>query len=527
MIQPQSLPCQNKNSSSLLLEQRIRDKLTQRILQQSIRSIDLCPNDDDDDDDINNHTSTIDFCSNDYLGLAHSVAQHDMVELKMKDYTSRFPPPYLGSTGSRLLSGNSALCVQLEGFLASVHHRPAALICNSGYDANLSLLSSLPLFQDVVIMDELCHNSLIMGVQMSRIQRDHIWYFQHNNMLQLEQLLIQAKKYCITTYSGNTSRSISSSSTSRSSRSSIIFVVVESVYSMDGDIAPLQQVLDLSLQYHAHVIVDEAHGLGVYGRANRDFIKDKQKEEEEMDKGKVVSNSNAKLFNHNNGGTGVLAALDLEGHPALLAGIFTFGKAAGCHGAVITGPHILMEYLVNYARPFIYSTSLPPHSLITIQCAYDTILGQEGEKKRDKVFHLVQLFRSKMMHGLELQSTTATTATANTSRSKRRTLQPVLLLPSPSPIQAIMCPGNDHCVRVARRLRRQGGIGVFAIRSPTVPKGQERIRIILHAHNTEDEVLYLVKCLLKFTLEEEEEEEEELEETHEQEQETECIRSKL
>mmetsp|Transcript_6076 Transcript_6076/g.11513 ORF Transcript_6076/g.11513 Transcript_6076/m.11513 type:complete len:195 (-) Transcript_6076:2594-3178(-) len=124
-------------------------------------------------------------------------------------------------------------------------------------------------------------------------------------------------------------------------------------------------------------------------------------------------------------------------------------------------------------------------------------------------------------------TTTATTATANTSRSKRRTLQPVLLLPSPSPIQAIMCPGNDHCVRVARRLRRQGGIGVFAIRSPTVPKGQERIRIILHAHNTEDEVLYLVKCLLKFTLEEEEEEEEELEETHEQEQETECIRSKL
>jgi 8-amino-7-oxononanoate synthase len=197
-----------------------------------------------------------------------------------------------------------------------------------------------------------------------------------------------------------------------------------------------------------------------------------------------------------NGGTGVLAALGLEEHRALLAGIFTFGKAAGCHGAVITGSCILMEYLVNYARPFIYSTSLPPHSLVTIKCAYDTMLGQEGEKRRNKVFCLVQLFRSKMMHGLQ-----ELYRRLNLTKAKKHNVENVLntiLLPSPSPIQAVMCRGNDHCVRVARRLRSEGGIAVFAIRSPTVPKGQERIRIILHAHNTEDEVLHLVHCLLQY-----------------------------
>jgi len=131
---------------------------------------------------------------NDYLGREHSTSQHNLVESKYKQYTLDHPPPFLGSMGSRLLRGNSSLALQLETFLAKVHNRPATLVCNSGYDANLSILSSIPLPHDHIILDELAHNSLIMGMKMSRIQMDHSVYFRHNDMDDLKRILTLLKE---------------------------------------------------------------------------------------------------------------------------------------------------------------------------------------------------------------------------------------------------------------------------------------------------------------------------------------------
>jgi 8-amino-7-oxononanoate synthase len=501
--------------SSSLLEERLKVQLEHRIKNSSNRSLRL-PVDshiyitgnincnDNGNGNINGNGSNkhaIDFSSNDYLGLAHSLAQHQMVQSKYNAYTAKHPPPYLGSSGSRLLSGNSKLAITLENFLAVVHNRPAALICNSGYDANLSLLSSLPRSQDIIVLDELCHNSLIMGVKMSRIPLDRVHYFKHNDIHDLNRILSKVHVHA------HVHQEIDHSSSSSMNQNTNIMVVVESVYSMDGDIAPLPQILDMALQFGASVIVDEAHGLGVYGRTNANHATMKVDDDMRMHESKHIvrecagihvrvrahaENKDLKLKSNvqdmNNappipiqyGGTGVLAALELEDHPALLAGVFTFGKAAGCHGAVIIGSQILMDYLVNYARPFIYSTSLPSHSLYSIKCAYETMISQEGEALRSKVFWLVALFRSEMMQAL---------------RSHGRDQS--FLLPSPSPIQAVICPGNEHCIAVSKKLRVLGGIGVFPIRSPTVPKGGERIRIILHAHNSKEEVLHLVNCLVR------------------------------
>eukprot|EP00957_Ditylum_brightwellii_P051933 3939410-Ditylum_brightwellii.AAC.1 len=229
-------------------------------------------------DQINNnqHHPLVDFSSNDYLGLARSTSQI----LKVQDaYDSHITKTHtqntsaiLGATGSRLLSGNSTLSLTLESNLAHIHNRPCALLCNSGYDANLSILSSLPLSEDVVLMDALVHNSLIMGTRMSRIKQENVMYFRHNDVNHLTQLLERMQ-----------------------GRLGHVFVVVESVYSMDGDVAPLQDILNVAETFHARVIVDEAHGLGIYGKTNvgdlalpecKQTSIHKQEQQEENDKEK-------------------------------------------------------------------------------------------------------------------------------------------------------------------------------------------------------------------------------------------------
>ena len=385
------------------------------------------------------NSSTLDFSSNDYLGLAHDKMQQDLVEESYKRWKKRSIST-LGATGSRLLSGDSLFCRELENCLAKIHNRPAAMIFNSGYDANLSVLSSLLLKEDVVLLDELCHNSLIMGIKMSRCREYNT--FQHNDMLdlrkQLEQLVCKGK----------------------------VMIVVESVYSMDGDVAPLREILDIAYNFGFEVVVDEAHGLGSFGRTN---VIDLSVDRQPFGQSTEVSN----LL----GGTGVLAALELEAHPSLLCSIFTYGKAAGCHGAVVCGSTTLRDYLWNYARPFIYSTALPLHSLISIQSSYESMIGPLGQVRRSCTFANVRLFRETLLSALP-------------SRNK------VSLWPSPSPIQALVLPGNDNCVKFCRHLYNIYGIRLYPIRAPTVPKGKERVRIILHAHNSEEEVLKLAKVLL-------------------------------
>jgi 8-amino-7-oxononanoate synthase len=370
------------------------------------------------------HTvDAIDFSSNDYLGLAQCSEQHEKVD---KNYQS-LPRHLLGSTGSRLLTGDSQYAQCLEQRLARWHNRPAALLCNSGYDANLAVLSSLTLHCSV-IMDELCHNSLLMGVRLSK--GCDVKTFLHNNLRDLERLLAEKR---------------SSSSTKPT------LIVVESVYSMDGDLAPLPEILGTALKYGACVIVDEAHGLGVFGE----------------------------------NGMGVLAAYSLERHPALLCSIHTFGKAAGCHGAVVCGSSAIKEYLINYGRPIVYSTSLPPHSLVTITCAYESMAGEVGKQLRAQLCQKVRLFRQEMKIIM---------ATTNPSIS---------LVPSISPIQALIVPGNTTCKDFCNIVWNASGnrIRLYPIRSPTVPQGQERVRIIVHAHNTIEQIYELIN-FIETTLEE-------------------------
>lgn len=437
--QPTITPVLPKQRTAM--EARLQQALDRRRSEGTLRCLSSL-------EELQKQRQDIDFSSNDYLGLACSKTLRALVDTAFQQACTCFSRNVLGATGSRLLSGDSVYCHQLEEWLARLHRRPAALLCNSGYDANLSITSCLP--AHVIVMDELCHNSIYMGVKWNASRRHDaptvVTTFAHNNVQDLTAKLQQQ-------HAG-----------------SIILVLVESVYSMDGDVAPLQEILNVSQKFGAHVVVDEAHGLGIYGYTNR---RDLSEEEDDNDSTTPTSGS---------GGTGVLAALGLEHHPSLLASVYTFGKAAGCHGAVICcSSPTLKEYLLNYARPFIYSTALPLHSLVTIRCSYQTFTSLEGEERRRRVFALVRLFRRRVESML-------------TSIQKD---DHISLCPSNSPIQALLIPGNAACMDFCRIMKDQHGILLYPIRAPTVPKGQERVRIILHAHNTSEEVEHLVECMNK------------------------------
>lgn len=518
----------------------------------------------------NARTNTIDFSSNDYLGLARSKPQIARVETEYasflgtvrareqaagntqitphyknnnnknnnnRHHNQYLPDPILGSTGSRLLSGDSTYAHVLEEDLATLHNRESAMLFNSGYDANLSILSCLPYRRDpgddVVIMDELCHNSLRMGIRMSRIMSSPnnanthkhdsaaaddaaaVRTFRHNRVDDLRLVILS----CI-----STAKQRQNQQRERQARNSIVvYVVIESVYSMEGDVAPLADILDLaaSLSYttsnsttdddddshtaprscsvNVHVIVDEAHGLGVYGVTNARDLMCVDDEDEDDDKSMLYSRNTCTYSDDADiaakyspptrsvsvGGMGALAALGLERHPALLCSIHTFGKAAGCHGAVVCGSAVLKQYLINYARPLIYSTCLDVHSLVCIRCAYQYFGSAVADGDRAYLFDLVRFFRHRYRQ-LVLYST------KNHYQNDIKFSSVYTLLPSPSPIQSIVIPGNEKCKSVADQINSTG-FDVYPIRAPTVPAGSERIRIILHVHNTRDNVEQLVK----------------------------------
>ena len=338
-------------------------------------------------------SGSVDFCSNDYLGFARSPAL-----VKQIQDAEALTSIASGSTGSRLLSGNSALAEELEAFLAQFHQAEAALVFNSGYDANVGLLSCLPRRGDTLLTDELIHASMIDGARLSYATRHR---FRHNDLNDLEARL---KKATGTAY-----------------------VAVESVYSMDGDMAPLTELAHLCDRYGAALLVDEAHATGVFGP----------------------------------NGEGLVVALGLQDR--VFARIHTFGKALGVHGAAVVGPDVLRRYLINFARPFIYSTALPPHSLLAIRCAYEHLKAHPNPVA--ELHGQIELFRQK---------TQASPATA-------------WWIPSRTPIQGLVVPGNEPCRAVAAALQA-AGLDVRPILSPTVPAGQERLRICLHSFNTEAEM---------------------------------------
>jgi len=345
----------------------------------------------------------IDFCSNDYLGIVKNNLLHKPAAANCKLQT--------GSTGSRLLAGNYKLIEEVEKEIALFHRSETALIFNSGYDANVGMLSSIPQRGDVVLYDFLSHASIRDGTRLTFAQS---FPFAHNDLNDLEKKLQQIRSESISPFEKN------------------IFVVTESVFSMDGDICPLQELVHLCKKYNAHLIIDEAHATGVVG-AN---------------------------------GEGLVQNLHLRDE--IFCRVHTFGKACGCHGAAVLGSRRLRNYLINFARTFIYSTALPEHTVALIRTSYQTFPGMMNE--RTNLQQLINLFQSSDI--------------------------PYEKLVSRTPIQIVIVPGNDQIKHVAERLQ-QNNLDVRPILYPTVPKGKERLRIVLHAFNTESEVQLLIGELKK------------------------------
>ena len=311
-----------------------------------------------------------------------------------------------GSTGSRLLTGNVAYAEQLEKRIAKFHNAANSLIFNSGYDANIGLFSSLGKTGSTIVYDELVHASVRDGIKLSAASA---FMFRHNDLKHLEERLKIA--------------------------TGLIYVAIETIYSMDGDHSPLKEIALLCKKYKANLIVDEAHATGI--KANK--------------------------------GKGLVQEFKIE--KDIFARVHTFGKALGCHGAVILGSELLRSYLINFSRSFIYTTALPLKSLVTINQAYQLLEKSNPEIK--KLDFLIERFKSRI--------------------SKNKDIQ---LIESYSPIQCIVITGNEEVKRISKLLEKSG-FDVRPILSPTVPKGKERLRICIHSFNTKEDLDELISSLLK------------------------------
>ncbi|MFA0962891.1 aminotransferase class I/II-fold pyridoxal phosphate-dependent enzyme [Roseivirga sp. BDSF3-8] len=374
-------------------EKRLESALGKRREAGLIRSLSLA-------------SEMVDFTSNDYLGLARDTELAALVRQRVLD-----APAMLGSGGSRLLSGNSELAMELEAFLATYFKTDKALLYNSGYAASLGLLSTLPQRGDTVLYDELSHACIKEGIRLSSAR---YFSFRHNDVADLRKKILKA--------------------------SGQIFIVAESVYSMDGDLVPLHDMIDVARETGARIILDEAHGLGVAGSEGK--------------------------------GLALHAGLPEE----IIATVYTFGKAIGAHGACVAASETVVDYLINFSRSFIYTTALPAHSLIAIYEAFRFFEKYPG--KRQQLSENISYFNTVLTQksGLFDNNSGAYWLSSNTA------------------IQAFVYPGNDNVRRLARCIQ-DAGYDVRPILSPTVKRGYERLRVCLHAFNTRQETEALIETI--------------------------------
>ena len=273
----------------------------------------------------------------------------------------------------------------------------------------MGFFSAVPQENDVILCDELCHASIKDGIAMSRA-KSH--YYIHNDVEDLERLILN--------YSNAT-----------------IYIVTETVFSMDGDSPNLEELVYLSEKYNCYLIVDEVHALGVFG-----------------DKGEGLTQY-------------------LQLHNKFFARIVTFGKGLGCQGAAILGSDSLKEYLINFARSFVYTTGLSPHAVATIFIAYQQL---EIEKEtREKLRQNIVFFnQQKNLLGLK-----------------------PMFVHSKSPIHSAIVPGNKNVKELSENLQDKG-FDVQSIFSPIVPEGQERIRFCLHSYNSQEEINKVLELVRDF-----------------------------
>jgi 8-amino-7-oxononanoate synthase len=339
----------------------------------------------------------ISLCSNDYLGLASDPKLKQAVADAVGRSNS------VGATGSRLLSGNSVEWEDLEAECARFAGTEAALYFGSGYAANIGLLSSILQPGDVAFSDALNHASLIDGIRLSGAAKV---IYPHLDLAFLEKSLREQKD-----------------------APGAKVIVTESVFSMEGDIAPLRGLLNLGRAYGAELVVDEAHATGVCGPQGRGMAAERKCERE------------------------------------MLASVHTCGKALASSGAFVCGGSALREFLVNRARTFIFSTAMPPYMACQISAALE--LAREADAERTHLREIASLLRAELRaRGLPFGS-------------------------SATHIVPIILGTNENALRVAAHLQTSG-YAAKAIRPPTVPAGTSRIRISLTCRITAEDVRRIV-----------------------------------
>lgn len=331
----------------------------------------------------------IDFSSNDYLGLS----THPLLKARMAEAIGR---EGCGSTGSRLLRGEREIFAAVERRFAAFKGCERALYFSSGYLANLAVLTTFPEAGDVVYSDERNHASLIDGIRLSRARRI---VFPHNDAEALDRLL------------------------QTESRSVQKFVVTESLFSMDGDMAPLAKYSEICRTAGATLIVDEAHAVGIYGQRGSGLI-------EETGAGEHV-----------------------------FVSVNTAGKALGVCGAFVAGPTWAIDYLVQRARPFVFSTAPPPSVAAALDASLSVIAAEADRRAQ---------LRARCMY------------------LRKRLMEAGIMLPAgSSQIIPVVLGENQRAMEVAETLQRHG-FDIRAIRPPSVPSGSARLRVSVNVNLSED-----------------------------------------
>ncbi|MEZ7499321.1 pyridoxal phosphate-dependent aminotransferase family protein [Flavobacterium sp. Arc3] len=352
----------------------------------------------------------IDFASNDYLGFSQS----EIIFKDRQEYLSKNKCIEEAATGSRFLSWNRKLYQETEGFIANFHQTETALIFNSGCDATIGFFSAVPQKGDLILYDELCNASILDGIQLSSAKACK---FNHNDFEDLERLIQNPRP--------------------KTQDPTRIYIVTESVFSMDGDCPNLEELVRISDKHHCYLVVDEAHALGVFGSKGEGFV--------QM--------------------TGL--------QDPIFARILTFENALGCEGAAIVGSVELRDCLVNLDQSFKYTTGLSLCSVTAILTGYQH-LEQEQQTIAQLRKNIIHFNQEKNMLGLKQ-----------------------LFVHSKSAVQSAIIPGKENVTSIAQKLQEKG-FDVKATLSPTVPEGQERLRFCLHSYNSPEEISELLRLLSKF-----------------------------
>ncbi|MEB3244977.1 MAG: 8-amino-7-oxononanoate synthase [Vampirovibrionales bacterium] len=365
----------------------------------------------------------IDFSSNDSLGLAHHPAlMHAAVAATQSEGTS--------SASSRLILGSSTRIRSLETTVARWQKTEAALVFNSGYQLNCCLPSALAQPGDVFFMDKACHASLVDGVILACAKTREVTFkrFQHQDFAHLARLLAQ------TPVKGQR------------------WIVTESLFSMGGDVTRLPDLCTLAAQFQGRIILDEAHAVGLYGGSQNRFS-----------------------------GFANTVPNPLRGTIALVIG--TFGKALGSQGAFVAAPQELIDWLVQSARGFVYSTALPPGVIAASQAALELVLTSDALQNR--LFNVIDSFNAALSASENLGASAASESCG-------------LVLPkigaTRSHIVPVMC-GSNTAALMAQAVLQAKGLWVHAIRPPTVKPGQAMLRISLSARHAPEQVQALVSGL--------------------------------